>query len=112
MPDHVADRGGSLPGKQLQGAHMSRRLTISILVTTALCAAFIGLNPPPASAARYCGSAHFVEATGGARVTIRRGSLSCAQARQVASLWGSPRGTVHQPRPGRASRYTTFPGGW
>jgi hypothetical protein len=64
------------------------------------------------SASRSCGTTHLIQGGSGARVTIVRGSFSCAEARGIVRLYGSTRGVGHYLNHGRALSYATYPGGW
>jgi hypothetical protein len=65
-----------------------------------------------ATSGRSCGSTPLqVQPRTSVRVTIIRGSLSCARARAVARLYGS-RGISSHSFPARSLGYTVFPGGW
>lgn len=87
---------------------MCRHLTLIAI----LAAAAAAMSAAPASAKRSCGSTRLLVQPGvRAEVTIARGRLSCAQARDIARLYGSRRGVRHS-FPSRTLGYSTYPGGW
>lgn len=65
----------------------------------------------PAAANRSCGSTCLLQGGSSVSVKIARGTLSCAQARAIARLYGSDRGTPHE-FPARTRDYSTYPGRW
>src|SRR4051794_12696436 len=84
---------------------MYRRFTTA----AALVACVVALSATPAAASRSCGTTRLLQGGASVRVTVDRGSVTCAQARGIIRLYGSSRGTNHGPvRHG----YTTYPGGW
>ncbi|MCW3030807.1 MAG: hypothetical protein JWM66_940 [Solirubrobacterales bacterium] len=85
-----------------------------LLTTIALLAAsVVAISATPASASRSCGVLR-LQGRDAVRVTIYRGPVSCAGARGIVKLYGTPKvGTFHgNPNGPRSGWYTTFPGGW
>lgn len=88
-------------------ALMYRRLVAIGIIAFVTAAIFAS----SAAANRLCGSTRLLQGGSSVRVTIVRGPLSCPQARGIARLYGSNRGTPHE-FPARSLGYATYPGGW
>jgi hypothetical protein len=102
------------------GIPMRRRLiTIAILA-----AAVAVVSTTPAAAERSCGTERVLPgrtgpATAGStsdsglpyRISVSRGSVTCAKARSLIKDTGEGKGTWHE-APALSGIYTSFPGGW
>jgi len=99
---------------------MYRRLTITALLTAAVCA----IAATPAAAKRSCGTERVQPGTTGPpktgstsgpgipyKIIVWRGNVSCRKARSLIKATGEGKGTWHE-APDIAAIYTTFPLGW